>query len=93
MYALETYPSDLINIQLYLSLVLYIEGTLNVGRQVFESSYEESDTKQLLQKSRGKPSFLFLVGVGWTCIQGAGRFQISEQIQKEMHVQINKQMQ
>lgn len=74
---------------MYLSLVLYCEGALNICRQVFEASYEQSDAKQFLQQSRGKLSLQFLVGVGWTCIQGAGWFQIPEQTQTDVYVQIN----
>ncbi len=47
----------------HLSLVRYSEGTLDIGRQVFESSYQESDAKQLLQKSRWELSLQLLIGV------------------------------
>lgn len=67
----------------HLSLVRHCEGTLNVGRQVFESSYEKSDAKQLFQKGRGELSFQLLIGVQVTCIQRAGRFQEPEQIKKK----------
>lgn len=73
-----------------LSLVRHSEGTLNVGRQVSESSYEKRDAKQLLQKGRGELSLQLLIGVRVTCIQGARRFQESEQIKKG-HARPNKQ--
>lgn len=47
----------------YLSVILYSKGTLNISRQVFESSYEESDPKKFLQKSRGELSLQLLVRV------------------------------
>lgn len=34
---------------IHLSLIGHVEGTLNVGGQVFKSSYEARDAKQLLQ--------------------------------------------
>lgn len=62
-----------------LSVVRHGEGTLNVARQVFESSYEESDAEQLLQKGRGEPSLQLLIRVQVIRVQGAGGFQESEE--------------
>lgn len=62
-----------------LSVVGHSEGTLDVARQVFESSYEESDAKQLLQKGTRELSLQLLIRVQVICIQGAGGFEESEQ--------------
>lgn len=63
---------------------------MNTGRQIFNSSYEESDTKQLFQKGRWELSLQLLIGVQAVCIQGAARFQEPERLQNG---QIDKQMQ
>lgn len=62
----------------HLSRVSYSEGTLNIGRQVFELSNEERDAKNLLQQSGGELSLQLLIGVRITRIQGASGFEESE---------------
>lgn len=75
---------------MHLSVVRHIEGTMNTGRQIFNSSYEESDAKQLFQKGRWELSLQLLIGVQTVCIQEAARFQEPERLQNG---QIDKQMQ
>ena len=61
----------------HLPLVLHGEGTLQVGWQVFEAAYKESESKQLLQESRRQLGLLLLVGVGGALLQTARHLQVS----------------
>lgn len=47
----------------HLSLIGHVEGTLNIGGQVFKSSYEERDAKQLLQEGGGQLGLQLIVRV------------------------------
>lgn len=47
----------------HLSLIGHIEGTLNVGGEVFKSSYEQRDAKQLLQKGGGQLGLQLIIRV------------------------------
>lgn len=62
-----------------LSLVGHSEGALNTGGQVFESSYEKRDAKELFQESRWKLSLQLVEGMHGICIQTTTRWQKPDQ--------------
>ena len=76
-YIHDVWISDKAPVGRYLPLVLHGEGTLQVGWQVFQTPYEESESKQLLQQSRRQLGLLLLVGVGGALLQTAGHLQVS----------------
>lgn len=65
-----------------LSWVGHGEGTLNIGGQVFQSSYEECDAKQFFQEFRWKLSLQLAQGVHGVRIQRTTRLQKPDQRRK-----------